>query len=869
ESSSTDELSSLASELDAGVGSELRAARLAGATTPTEGHTTSGGAMSSLRAAARAVADRLSVRRSRAPASGSAATPSAKGSELAASKAEERLNMNEPHAPEGPPATARRTLDDTNPADAAPRGPVSGSDQTQAEGGPGQVGSLLPDLSRSAQTRAERSADVSASDQTRAERSADLSASVQSDPSTSPQTRAERGVDLSGSEQTRAERGQGQVASVQPDFSGSEQTRAKRSADLSASDQTHTPDAARGAVINSDDRQRIRSASASQASAPSAAIAISDERQPDVAGSLSQHVVPATLTADIDARSGNPDAHTQHAQPSKPVADASRDTGAQPALTGQDQSNALSSAGHDAPAGGAGDATPGAARRDASPSAAGDTSVGAAGSGGSAGTPGRNGTAGQDGRDVSPSAAGDTSVVGAGSGGSAGTAGRDGTAGEGDRDVSPSAAGDASLVGAVSGGSAGTAGRDGTAGEGDRDASLVGAGNTNVGAAVGGGFAGTVGRDGTAGEGDRDAPGVVIDSGGHRVAGDDAAAFGAENYARVRPAPGVGDDAIAAAALQADAYEEPQRPSFRAMRDSDVSSTELAVLGLRPSVVDMGLRMSHRPPVTQRPALLLWAVAALVLAAVGLRVWRGRGEEYAGRHAPVVVPTAPVAPDGSPEQGAPADRAAAVDLGGHAEPGDPPDDPAKPTEAQPSAAQAALERASLPVNPPLEEPGPRVRAEAQAADQGENPASAAGSTVSAREAGKGFHRDSSGVAPFRGRGQPEVDHKQRARQLFQDGHFREAADAYQAAATRSSSDASAFAGLGASALNAGEADRAITAYQRAIQLKPEVSGFRAALGRAYLKKGDRGRAKAAYQKALELDPQNQAARTGLDALKSK
>ena len=97
----------------------------------------------------------------------------------------------------------------------------------------------------------------------------------------------------------------------------------------------------------------------------------------------------------------------------------------------------------------------------------------------------------------------------------------------------------------------------------------------------------------------------------------------------------------------------------------------------------------------------------------------------------------------------------------------------------------------------------------------------------------------------------------------------DAADAYQHASQRNPADAAAFAGLGASWLAAGDAERAVTAYQRAVQLKPDVSGFQAALGRAYLTKGDRARALAAYNRALELDPDNQAARSGAAALKGE
>jgi len=113
------------------------------------------------------------------------------------------------------------------------------------------------------------------------------------------------------------------------------------------------------------------------------------------------------------------------------------------------------------------------------------------------------------------------------------------------------------------------------------------------------------------------------------------------------------------------------------------------------------------------------------------------------------------------------------------------------------------------------------------------------------------------------------DLKVQARELYKEGKYREAADAYQRAAKHNTADAAAFAGLGGSLLSTGDIRNAIAAYQKAVRLEPEVSGFQAALGRAYLKKGDRARARAAYSKALELDPNNQAARSGMASAKAR
>lgn len=113
------------------------------------------------------------------------------------------------------------------------------------------------------------------------------------------------------------------------------------------------------------------------------------------------------------------------------------------------------------------------------------------------------------------------------------------------------------------------------------------------------------------------------------------------------------------------------------------------------------------------------------------------------------------------------------------------------------------------------------------------------------------------------------DLKAQARELYKEGKYREAADAYQRAAKHNTADAAAYAGLGGSLLATGDIRKAIVAYQKAVRLEPEVSGFQAALGRAYLQKGDRARARAAYSKALELDPNNQAARSGMASAKAR
>ena len=286
------------------------------------------------------------------------------------------------------------------------------------------------------------------------------------------------------------------------------------------------------------------------------------------------------------------------------------------------------------------------------------------------------------------------------------------------------------------------------------------------------------------------------------------------------------------------------------------------------------LRAARKPALGEHPSILFWAAAAMALLAIGLRVTRGRGPERA-MSASVVVRVPEAEPVAQAPQPTAADEPAAQPTAAQADDAQPQLAAARPSEQPPSEPPAQ------PPSTAVAEPGVLAATEPSAdqhareeAPTGGNAALPAIPTVSAAQAGKGFLRDpgsvgAGGVVPYRARQKAESDFKASARQLYQEGKFREAAEAYQKASARAPSDPAAFAGLGASWLALGDSDRAIAAYQRAVQLKPEVSGFQAALGRAYLAKGDRARALAAYNKALELDPDNQAARMGAAALRAK
>lgn len=364
--------------------------------------------------------------------------------------------------------------------------------------------------------------------------------------------------------------------------------------------------------------------------------------------------------------------------------------------------------------------------------------------------------------------------------------------------------------------------------------------------------------------------------------------------------------------------DPPARPGRRSFKP--ISAEEAAALDQAGAVSPQLpiVTRATRPHFSRRPTMLLWAAAALVLLAIALRAVRGSAPELAGTysanvlkkkprksyatslHSPVVnvrvpaavvevpgklkpVPAPPVAA-AARQASVPADEkylpahasgpkpvavARVADKDARAMHGSA---AAQPTAAgqhlQPAAAGQPQALAVAPTPPTA-----AGAADPSATTDEPEPAAAPpppGSVLTAAQARKGFSRKRNslgGVVQYKGRSQPQVDYKTKARELYQAGKYREAAENYQRAAHEAPSDAAAFAGLGASWLSAREPDRAITAYQRAVQLKPEVSGFQAALGRAYLAKGDRGRSVAAYAKALALDPSNQAAKSALASLK--
>lgn len=74
--------------------------------------------------------------------------------------------------------------------------------------------------------------------------------------------------------------------------------------------------------------------------------------------------------------------------------------------------------------------------------------------------------------------------------------------------------------------------------------------------------------------------------------------------------------------------------------------------------------------------------------------------------------------------------------------------------------------------------------------------------------------------------------------------------------------------LAYSLMNSGQLDASIAAFKLGTTEFPTSANTFESLGEAYAAKGDKQQAKAAYQQALKLDPANDAAKQGLEALKS-
>ena len=258
-------------------------------------------------------------------------------------------------------------------------------------------------------------------------------------------------------------------------------------------------------------------------------------------------------------------------------------------------------------------------------------------------------------------------------------------------------------------------------------------------------------------------------------------------------------------------------------------------------------RYSSTPKaLAESPRLLLWAAAGLAALIILLRVVLGPAER--ARSSSIVVQVPEAVAELPTRDRAIAEISEQALIGGDINqiaraP------LAAPAEAQPAAAEA---------------PSPESDDDELTGDSRSRVP-----TVSAVSVRGGLARAASSRAAAASGNAAPTDYKAQARELYKEGKYREAADAYQRATKQNTTDAAAYAGLGGSLMATGDIRKAIAAYQKAVRLEPEVSGFQAALGRAYLTKGDRARARAAYSKALQLDPNNQAARSGMASAKAR
>ncbi len=105
-----------------------------------------------------------------------------------------------------------------------------------------------------------------------------------------------------------------------------------------------------------------------------------------------------------------------------------------------------------------------------------------------------------------------------------------------------------------------------------------------------------------------------------------------------------------------------------------------------------------------------------------------------------------------------------------------------------------------------------------------------------------------------------------ARQLYGQGRFLEAVQAYRNAVRAHGGNGRLWAGLGASLLHAGDPRGAVEAYRKAVELVPGHMPYRVSLARALVMAGKRAEAVRTLREVLVYDPQNRGAVQGLLAL---
>lgn len=104
-----------------------------------------------------------------------------------------------------------------------------------------------------------------------------------------------------------------------------------------------------------------------------------------------------------------------------------------------------------------------------------------------------------------------------------------------------------------------------------------------------------------------------------------------------------------------------------------------------------------------------------------------------------------------------------------------------------------------------------------------------------------------------------------ARDHYRARRYNDAANSYEAAARLEPQNASAWAGLGASRLQAGNPNGALDAYREAVRISP-TARYYVAMGRAYAAAGNQTFARRAFERALQLDPGNRDARDQLNRM---
>jgi tetratricopeptide (TPR) repeat protein len=103
-------------------------------------------------------------------------------------------------------------------------------------------------------------------------------------------------------------------------------------------------------------------------------------------------------------------------------------------------------------------------------------------------------------------------------------------------------------------------------------------------------------------------------------------------------------------------------------------------------------------------------------------------------------------------------------------------------------------------------------------------------------------------------------------QLYQQGKFEEAIEAFEDVITSKPDFAEGYYNLGMACLRQGDSDRAIEVIHKAIELKPDFIEAYFGIGKAYIDKGEEEQATEIFKKAVAINPNDAKIYVNLGAL---